>query len=263
MMGRIYIAYTVELAKAMRARATYAGPALVMALVLAATLLHPIARDDASDYDFIAYATSMALNLLGVVLLMVFCAGLISTELGTGTLRLVLVRPLRRMELYVAKTFLGLTYALTLTIVAAATAWGVVFFLGDLNGVAYGGEIIYTDREMRLAFALALLLNIPPQAAVVAYATMISSFTRSAAAAITAAIGIWLVVDSVKYALDFAPYVFSTYLESAWQVFLNRTDAVDTPWAPSARMGLLTSGGASALFLLIGLIALGRRDLTP
>src|SRR5690606_15584471 len=106
-MRRIVNAYQVELLKALHLKSTYLGLGLVAAAVLSAPLLHPLTRDGRSDYAFIAFVTPATINLLGLVLLLAWCAGLVCTEVSSGTVRLVLVRPLRRWEFLAAKLLLG------------------------------------------------------------------------------------------------------------------------------------------------------------
>jgi len=261
MIHRIWTAYLVEIIKALRLRSTYLGPLLVILDVLGALFLHPIERDGKSDYAFIAYATPVALDLLGLLLVLVYCAGSISSELSSGTIRLLMVRPLRRWEFLVAKLMLGMTYGAVLTILVAGTSWSLAFFLGELAGVSYGSEVLYTAGEMRNAYLLGMALSLVPQFAVVAYATMLAAFTRNIAGAIGAAIGLWVFLDMVKYPLHINPFLFSSYLETPWSVFANRTEALDASWFPAMGYCALTSFSGGVLFVLVAVRALSRRNL--
>lgn len=261
MIQRILNAYLIEVMKAIRLKSTFLGPLIVILAVLAAPLVHPIEAGGASDYGFIAYATPMALNLLGFFILLIYCAGLVSNELSSGTICMVLIRPLRRREFLAAKLLMGMTYAVALSVLAALTAWILAYVLGDLTGVRYGGEVIHTDAEMRLTFGAALLLNLLPQFAAVAYAIFISTCTRSTGAAIGSAVGIWLLADAVKYPLRIAPFLFSSYMESSWQVFSDRCNALNAQWLPSAQYGALASLLSMALFFSLAVYILSRRNL--
>ena len=98
MIVRVWIAYKLEVLKAIRLKFTYLGPALVVLTVAAMPLLQRFERDGVSDYAFIAYTTPVALNLVGLILLLAYCASLVSNELASGTIRTLLVRPLRRLR---------------------------------------------------------------------------------------------------------------------------------------------------------------------
>lgn len=259
--ARIRAAYQVELSKALRQRITYLGPALVLLVILLALLIHPMRRDGISDYDFIAFATPLALNLLGFVLLLVFGASQVSSEMGSGTIRTVLVHPVLRHEYGLAKLLVIVTYALALTLAAAASAWLLVLLLGDMSGITYGGEVIYTDRDMRHTYLLGLGMNLLPQIAAAGFALMISTFTRSTGTAVAMALGLWIVSDIAKHPLNIAPYLFTSYTETSWMVFQERCDALSTATFPPAYYWLVaTSLFTAVVCVVIALTVLRRRN---
>ncbi|MCP4640719.1 MAG: ABC transporter permease subunit [bacterium] len=258
---RVWNAYTIEWTKAYRSKTTFVGPLLVTAAVIAITLVHPVRHDDASDYAFLARATSLVLDLLAWLLTLIYCAGLISSELDKGTIRLLLVRPLLRREFLAAKILHGITYAFVLMALVSGSSWCVVLAFGDLNGVGFGGEVVFTSAQMASSYGLAALIALAPMTATVAYAVMISSLTRSAAGAIGAAVGLWVLVDLVKYPLRIAPFVFTSYTGAPWQVFANQCDGFETSWLPMGWYALGSSAVAAVLFTTVALIVLNRRNL--
>ena len=261
MIGRVWNAYRVEIDKALRRKLTYAGPLLVAIAVGLMPLVSEIARDGVGDYEFVAYATPIVLNLLGLFFLLTYCAGLVSTELGSGTICLVAVRPLRRQEFILAKLALALTYATVLGVLTALLSWGMALAFGDLTGVSFGGEMVYTNMDMLTAYLLGIALSLPPLFAAAAFAVMISSLTRSSGAAVACTIGVWLLMDTVKHPLRIAPYLFSTYIEAPWQVFAGRCNGLDYTWFPSAGYLLGTSLAALCLFSAVAMAALSARNL--
>lgn len=261
MFRRIVNAYRVELRKALRRKFTYVGPLLAVLIVASTLWVHPVARDGAGDYGFIAYASPMALNLLGFLFLLVYCAALVSSELDSGTVCLMMVRPLRRSEFIVAKLLLAMTYAALLAATVAASSWLAVFALGDLTGVTYGGEVIYTGITMIETYLIAAGLALFPLCAAAAYAVMISSLTRSTGAAVGGAVGLWIAVDIIKHPLRIAPFLFSTYLETPWQVFVERCDGLDPAWFPGAAYVMVSSAFSLAVFTVIAIAAFSRRNL--
>jgi len=262
MIKRVLIAYGVELVKASRQRFPLLGILAVIAVAAASSLAHPISVDDNGDYAFIAYAAPLAINLLGLIVLLCFSANLISSEFDRGLIRTALVRPLHRREFLVAKLLTGMTYALILALLGAITAWTLVFLFGDMGGVHYGAEVVYSDSAMRTAFLIALGLNVLTLFAAVAYAVFVSVCTRSPATAIGVTISLWLLVDIVKYPLHIAPYVFSTYLDTPWRIFADRCDALDAPWLPSLNHILLASAAWFLLFFSSAIFVMARRNFS-
>lgn len=261
MIRRILNAYSIEWTKQSRQMFTFVGPAFVVLLVLLTPLQYPLHHDAANDYGFIAYALPMSLNFFGFLMLLVYSASLVATELSTGTIRTLLVRPLRRSEFLAAKMLIGMTYALMLSFAASATVWALAFFLGDLNGIEYGGELIYSNEEMLQTFLIAMLLNLLTQFAGVAWGLLFSTLTRNAATAIGLAVGSWLLLDFLKHPLNIAPFLFSSYLEQTWTVFADRCAAFETSFFPDAYYGIAASTGAAVVCFSLALFVLARRNL--
>ena len=188
MIGRIWTAYTVELAKALRQKYTYVGPLLVILAVLAVLARQLNFQEQAGGYGFILMATELALHVLGMTMLLIYAAGLISGDLASGSIRVMLVRPLRRHEYVFAKLLHGMTYAVLLTALAGALSWGAAAAVGSLHGALYGGELIHSGGAMLRAYLFGALLGLLPQWAAVSYALCISACTRSPVAAACAAL---------------------------------------------------------------------------
>ncbi len=263
MMPRIWNAYQVELTKALRHRFTYIGLVLVLLTVLLAPLLHGIEVDGESDYDFIGFAAPTALNIIGLLIILIYCSGLIATEVGSGTIRLVLVRPLRRHEFLLAKVLLAMTYVVVLAIGVSCAAWAAVLFFGDAVGVTSGGEMAFTAGEVSVTYVVGGMAVLLPLWTAALYALMVGTFVRSAVAAVTIAVGCWFLLDMFKYPLGIAPYVFTTYLDVPWQPFRDLVSTATPPdWlmlVPCTTVSLLYA----LAFLLVAILVFHRRNIQP
>ncbi len=261
MIMRVWIAYRVELIKALRTKRTYAGPLLVLLVVAGAVLRQPVLHDGISDYSYIVYATRLALHLLGFAVLLIYCAGLIAIERESGSLRQVLTRPLLRHEYLLAKLLHAMTYVLLLTAVTGFASWGIALGLGDVNGVIYGGDLIHTNEEMLRAYILGAALSLAPLWAAAAYALLISTIVRPPIAAALIALPGVVLIDMIKYRAGIAPLVFTTYLEAPLQVFADYADGLSGRWWPMARDCLVYSAVAFGGFTAAAAAVLHRRDL--
>lgn len=261
MIQRIWLLYRLEIVKALRRRQTWAGPVLVLFVVLLAPLAHPVERDGIADYSFIAYATPLALGLPGFIMLLVFCSSLVASEMERGAIRGTLVRPVTRREFLSAKLLLGYSYAALLVAIVAFSSWAVAWTLGDLLGVHLGGELVYTGASMIRAYAFGALLTLLPLCAGASVAVFFSTATRSASTAITLSLATWIVSDLLKYPLNIAPLLFTTYLEAPWQVFSHRCDALDQPWFPMVWQCILSSAAAITVAAGLAFAVFSRRNL--
>lgn len=261
MIGRILTAYRAELRKAFRKKFGLVSLLLMMPAVAAACLVHPLTADGSGDYIFISYATSIALNLLGLFLMITFCAAIISAEVSRGSVCLSLVRPLRRHEYIAAKILLGVSYSAAMIVVAGGMAWAIAFMCGDLTGVSYGGEVLFTNSEMAACFISGAALAALPWFAVVSFAVMISTAVSSTAGAIGAALGIWILADLLKHPLHVSKFWFSTYIETSWQVFSGRCNGLNPSWWPDTGYAIAVSLAWGVIFTLLAMYLMSRKDL--
>jgi ABC-2 type transport system permease protein len=261
MIKRILNAYLIEISRAIRLKSTFFGPTLMIIIILLTPFAYPIQQDNDSDYDFLAYVLPLSINVFGHFMTLIYAASLISTELSTGSIRMALTRPLRRREYLAAKALHGITYTVSLNLIALATALGLVQFLGNLTGIYFGDELIYSDSEMRQALLTTIALTLLPQCATISFALVLSTATRNSTAAIATAIGTWLFIETIKYPLNISQYVYSTYAESPWTIFNDRCNAFDASFIPSAYWGTGISLGYIIVFTSISLFILGRRNI--
>ncbi len=258
---RIWTAYQVEMGRLMRQKTFYIGPMLVLALILFAPVLHSLHRDGVSDYGFIAYVTPMILDALGFLLFLLFSASLISSDVHSGGIRQFFLRQLYRYEYVLAKLLVGMTYATLLVLLVGIGAWGLALGFGELRGVSYGGELLYSPEQMLSSYGMGMLLSLAPLWAGVAYGILFSVFFRTQLASVTGALGGWILLDFIKYPLQISSYIFTTYMTQPWQVFVDRCDGIDGEWFPMVWRCLSVSAITWGLCTVLAAWVLRRKDL--
>ena len=261
MMRRIWTAYTVELAKALRQKYTYVGPLLVILAVLTVLARRINLQEQAGDYAFILAATELALHVIGLTMLLIYSAGLISGDLASGSIRVMLLRPLRRHEYVAAKLLHAMTYAVLITVLAGSLSWGCAAVGGNLRGALYGGELVYSGGAMLRAYLIGALLGLLPLWAAASYALFVSACTHSPMTAACVAIGGWILADVIKYPLGIAPALFTTHVETPWSVFAAYGSGLPASWGGVAAGCVLSSVPAAAVFTAGAAYVLHRRNL--
>lgn len=261
MMHRVLTAYQVEWAKAMRHKPTYAGPLLVILAVVLTAVQRPPVSDGRSDYAFIALATAQALHGVGLLMILVHVASLIAAEVRSGSIRGMLTRPLLRHEYVFAKLLIALTYVAAMIVICGGCAWAVAFAMGDLMGVSFGGDLLHPASAMLSAYMAGALLAMVPLGTAAAYALFISVlFPRPLPAACVAVAG-WITLEIVKHPLGVEAFVFSTYAESPWSVFVGRTEGLPVTWAAALWGCLAASLPVFALCVTGTVMVLRKRNL--
>jgi hypothetical protein len=220
-----------------------------------------VSRDDRGDYGFVAHATGLGLNNVGIFIVLLFCAGLIAPEYG-GVLRGVLVRPVLRHEYVLAKVLAGVIYAVAVMAAVAGAAWGILYVLGDRSGVTYGGELLYSHSEMLRSYFLGMAISLLPWAALVAFGVFVSACARGGVQAAGYAAGLWVALEAVKYPLRIERFVFTTWLAQPMQAFAVRAGGAEFHGQDALLVGSAVSLASLALFVAGAVIAVQRRNLT-
>lgn len=241
MIRRVLIAYYVELLKQSRHALPWVGVAAVLGVVVSTFFVYPIERDSVTDFGFIAVAVPTAFNLVGFLMVLIFSTSLVASETESGSIRLVLVRPIGRGEYLSAKLLIACTYAFILSVSSLLVAWLLAMAFGELTGVVYGDELLYTSTDIYAALGITMLLDIPPQFACAAFGIFVSTWVRRTGTAVVLAIGLWLLVDYIKYPLSVDRAVFTTYLEAHWPIFQDRCSGLESSFYPLALWSTMVS----------------------
>jgi ABC-2 type transport system permease protein len=202
-----------------------------------------------------------ALVTIGVFLLPMAAAmvgaNTIAGEAEAGTIKTVLVRPVRRGSLLSSKWAVSVLYL--------AVALIVVFVVAIISGlIAFGIHpivtpiISFTASHLLWLTFLAYVLQLVSMTAVLSFAIMFSTMTNSS---LTAAVGSLVIVLVVEILLQFSyfaflrAYVFTTYFSSGADLFQKPVQ-----WGSIVR-GVFCSAAWSAGFGLVAWWRFGRRDI--
>jgi len=155
---------------------------------------------------------------LAAIFILIFSALSIATETTSGTIRMVLTRPIRRSELFLAK-------ALTLIIIAIIIILLIEILSFAISYLAYGlshvTDATYPDtpfpqgaKVLMIRYTLYSFIMVAfPLIAIIFFGLFISSFVENVGIAIALAILIYLSFDYIIIGLfdKVAPYLFSYY----------------------------------------------------
>ena len=151
----------------------------------------------------------------------------IAGEAATGTLRLILQRPFKRSEIYIAKAITGFLYTISLMVFLAGMTYGLgllLFGTGDLIVLRRGVTVIASD-DVSWRFFYAFCSGTLSMIVVASLSMMISSFVNNAIGPIVGTIAI-LIGLNIIFTLgapifkDILPYIFTSHI-TKWQYFFD------------------------------------------
>jgi ABC-2 type transport system permease protein len=232
-----------ELAKQLRRPRTYVALGIValipVIITVALSLSPPEFRGRGGTTTFFYYATQTGLFVPAVSLVVVsrlllpfvvavFAGDAIAAEGNWGTLRYLLVRPVRRGRVFVAKLITVIFFSAIgslLIVVSGLIAGTIAFGWNDLPPVAQIFGFDQGTGEIARNMFLATLYVGWAMAAAGAFAFMVSTMTDVPAGAIGAGFGLFMtsqIVDAIEPLADKRNYLPTHYLE-AWTGLFNPT----------------------------------------
>ena len=266
--------YRVELAKALHRWRTWLLAAaigsipIVIVFALKVSPPDPGTAEDAPPFLFQIASNGLFAALTGLAVVQpfflplatgLFAGDAVAGESQAGTLRYLLLRPVRRSRLVLAKyasTMTLLAALVVVTLVAGVAAGAVVFGLGPLPTLS-GSTLSLSDGLVRIVaagfFMLAALSGIA------SVGLFISTRTDSGPGATVATI----VIAIASQILDQIPSLRAIHGFLPTHGWLGFTGLFRFPidWAP-LRAGLTVSAAYTVLFLGAALIGFRRRDVT-
>ena len=151
----------------------------------------------------------------------------IAGEASSGTLRMILLRPFTRTQIYLAKTITGFIYTISLILFLAIMTYGMGYLLfgsGDLIVLRRGVTVLASD-DVLWRFFFAFCTGALSMLVVASLSMMISSFVTNAIGPIVGTISI-IIALNIIFTLgaplfkDVIPYVFTSHFVK-WQYFFD------------------------------------------
>jgi ABC-2 type transport system permease protein len=220
----------VELAKLVRRPRTWVSIALLcglpalVAVFLAVTEIGPAPGEDpvflstvlANGALFPAAALAIVLPIFLPVAVAVVAGDAIAGEVGSGTLRYLLLRPVSRTRLLIAKLIALIAFML-LSVVAVATtsyAIGVTLFPASVGGASSVSGVTLTASELLLRSAAAMSyvgLSMLGVGAIALFLSTVTDSSLGAALATLAALVASQVLVTLEAAAAVRPYLPTRY----------------------------------------------------
>ena len=172
-----------------------------------------------------AAVLSATSGFLLIVIAGMFAGDSVAGDAGWGNLRYLLMRPVSRVRLLLAKAFVAgaLIWAATILVAVAALAAGLVLFgahdvtVPGLGGLVGGFDLSSGALALRLVIATGYVAF--GFSALLALGTLFSTLTDTASSAIGATVGVYIVseiLDSITQ-LGQVRYAFPTHYFDAWE----------------------------------------------
>tara|TARA_B100001093_G_scaffold516615_1_gene595828 strand:+ start:448 stop:1284 length:837 start_codon:yes stop_codon:yes gene_type:complete len=186
----------------------------------------------------------------------------IAGEASSGTLRMILLRPFSRTQIYLAKTITGFIYTISLILFLAIMTYGMGYLLfgsGDLIVLRRGVTVLGSDDVM-WRFFFAFCTGALSMLVVASLSMMISSFVTNAIGPIVGTISI-IIALNIIFTLgaplfkDIIPYVFTSHFVK-WQYFFDFSLNM-----PALKTSIIVQICYIIIFSAVGIWNFNRKDI--
>jgi ABC-2 type transport system permease protein len=266
--------FRVEIGKALRRWRTWllaaalAGVPVLIVIAVKASPPQPQAAEDAPPFLLQIVRNGLFAPLTGLAVVQPFFMSLaiglfagdaIAGEAQSGTLRYLLVRPVRRVRLLIAKYFsaMALTGALLVgVILAGMLAGGVVFGFGPLP--TFSGTTLSTSEALLRVVASGAYILLAASG-ITAVGLFISTLTDSGPGAIVATV----IVAIASQVIDQIPslHVLHPYVPTHGWLGFTGLFRFPVDWS-GMRAGLTVSAVYTVVFMVAAVWNFRRRDIT-
>lgn len=209
--------------------------------------------------------TYILLNSLIIHIPILIClvtGDIIAGEASSGTLRMLLLKPFTRTQIYLAKTITGFIYTISLIVFLAVMTYGIgilLFGTGDLIVLRRGVTVLSSD-DVLWRFFYAFCSGALSMLVVAALSMMISSFVSNAIGPIVGTISI-IIALNIIFTLgaplfkDLIPYVFTSHFIK-WQYFFDFNINVT-----ALKNSVVVQTAYIIVFSLIGIWNFNKKDI--
>ena len=213
-----------------------------------------------TGFQLSAFSIKTALQLFSLVCLIISAIS-VSEETGSGTIKHLLVRNVRRSHLILAK-FISLSI-IGITMVLLVNSLGLILGeifrgLSDLKEAEY---LVYSARKLFLNFGAGMMLTLPPVIALTAFGIFISTIVRESGWAVGCSIITLFLFQLLSQFDEIQHLVFTHYFFLPIHNIVKLTEGIPINWKADSAMIIAGSLIYAAIFVGLSMVSLNRKDL--
>jgi ABC-type transport system involved in multi-copper enzyme maturation permease subunit len=234
MITRVWTITKIELHKLSRQKIVYGGFFLVITVVVISVLAEKsLEGDSLSPVNGFGPLLSGGMNGFKMAAFIILVLGglLFASETTFGTLKTILIAPVRRSDLILAKVLTVIISALILTLliefISFFLAW-VIYGFAPVTDPTFSEMVHLSKKDMFIYMAYAFLHIVLPLIAIGLMGLLISTLVENAGIAVAVSIVLYLVFDFLIIELfeNLSSYLFNYYLNYYLAALKNISEGV-------------------------------------
>lgn len=213
-----------------------------------------------SGYLFVLISSRTAISTIGTILILIFSSMLISNETSFGTIQMMLINPISRLEFFLAKLITAMIFSILLLITITLTAFLVGKIIFGYGDYIERGITLFTQWQILGNLLYCYLILLFPLFSLCCYGLLISILINNVGFSIGMSVGSIIFLDIVKERLNLSPFLFQSYIETPFELAQDIIEGFEINWSPKIFYCIGVSGAWIVVFLCIGYLIFSKKD---
>ncbi|MHB8174791.1 MAG: ABC transporter permease [Nitrospirota bacterium] len=199
----------------------------------------------------------------GTIAMLAFSGSLISAETDSGTIKNILVRPVKRSDVILSKAAALFVYCFLIVVVTAIlsiASGSFIYGMGNIK-IAETGEVFRTRAEMLGNLGISYLLDLLSIYTVGCMGLFISVIINNAGWAVITALVVYFPVMFLKNFQIFSPWIFTSYMDLGQNILREMALVKSRTWAPEIYYFLAVNACTVIVFIGLSLFVFRRKEI--
>lgn len=213
-----------------------------------------------TGYQFTAFSFKTALQLMTLIILVISTVSM-SEEMSSGTIKTILARHIRRMDLIWGKFFsiLIISFGLILIMHVIGVILGEI--MGGLVPLKEGEYLVYSAKKLFSNSVIGSLLTLPPIIALVSFGLFISTAVKESGWSVGTGIIALFLLQILSQFENIQKYLFSHYLFLPINNVVRLTQGIFIDWSDDVYRIIGVSIIYATIFMVASIIIFNKKDI--
>ncbi|MGA2191825.1 MAG: ABC transporter permease [Nitrospirota bacterium] len=199
----------------------------------------------------------------GTIAMLAFSGQMVAAETDSGTLKNILVRPVRRQEFIIAKAAALLVYCLLVVLligILSAIAGATFYNMGDIS-IPETGEVFRTRGEMLGNLGISYALDLFSIYTVGCMGLFLSVLINNAGWAVITSLVVYFPIMFLKNFDFFGAWIFPSYMDMGQNILREMAVVKSKSWTPDIYSFFAVTVLTIVFFLVLSLIIFRRKEI--
>ncbi len=199
----------------------------------------------------------------GTIAMLAFSGSIVAAETDSGTIKNILVRPIRRHEFILAKALALFVYCLFIVVLMTAlsmAAGALVYGMGDI-AIPETGEVYRTRLEMLRNMGISSMMDLISIYTVGCLGLLVSVSIKNTGWAVITALVLYFPIMFLKNFESFSPWVFTAYMDLGQNILREMVVVKSKTWLPELYSFIAVNMTTIASFLALSIVIFKNKEI--